>query len=108
MLSPKDLKRLESLMLVERKGLTSELVSRVMTELRANGVGQKRDPREIPRTTGTLRVYELFYQPPGPLCEAEIIHALFPSPRMRIADRVLAELLEEIGGGESGTTIVRQ
>ena len=56
MLSPKDLKRLESLMLVERKGLTSELVSRVMTELRANGVGQKRDPREIPRTTGTLRV----------------------------------------------------
>jgi hypothetical protein len=99
-LSDQDRTRFESLCLLDRKGRLQELVSEFANALRAEGVGQQRDPRDGPFLGTCCRVYEMLYQPPSRPDVAELTHALFPSPRTEIADRLLAAMVAEIRTAE--------
>jgi len=96
MLSAKDQQRLRDLCELDRRGVLGEYVTEVMEELRAQGLGRLRDPRELPFLKTALRVYEQVYQPPAVPEPAEVIHALFPGLRAEIADRLLAERISKL------------
>ena len=104
LLSEQDRKRFESLCLVDKEGRLSELVAEFAVALRAEGVGQQRDPRDGPFLSACCRVYELLYQPPSRPDVVELTHALFPSARAEIADRLLAAMVAEIRTAEGGAS----
>lgn len=96
MLSVKDQQRLRDLVELDRRGKLSEYVDRVVYELRREGLGRVRDPRELPFLKSALRVYEQLYQPPSSLDSAEVLHVLFPGMRHEIADAVLSTMIGEL------------
>jgi hypothetical protein len=96
MLSIKDQQRLRDLYELDRQGKLGEYVERVALELRREGLGRVRDPRELPFLKSALRVYEQLYQPPSvPDC-AEVLHVLFPGLRAEISDAVLSTMMGEL------------
>jgi hypothetical protein len=89
MLSEQDIDRLQALYELDRQGSLSALLGEVVAEMRARGVGRQRDPTRTPLVAPWQSLFEFFYQPPSPPTREEIIYALFPSERMRIADQAL-------------------
>ncbi len=77
MLSMKDQQRLRDLCELDRQGKLSEYVDRVVHELRREGLGRVRDPRELPFLKSALRVYEQLYQPPSVPDSAEVCMCCF-------------------------------
>lgn len=96
MLSASDERRLRDLVELDRRGKLSEYVNRVAHELRREGIGQARDPRELPPLASALRVYEQVYQPPSSPNSAEVVHVLFPGTRHQIADAALNTMIREL------------
>ena len=96
MLSMKDQQRLRDLYELDRQGKLSEFVDCVAQELRREGLGRVRDPRELPFLRSALRVYEQLYQPPSVPDPAEVLHVLFPGLRQEIADAVLSTMIGEL------------
>jgi hypothetical protein len=96
MLSIKDQQRLRDLYELDRQGKLGEYVDRVAHELRREGLGRVRDPRELPFLKSALRVYEQLYQPPSVPDSAEVLHVLFPGLRAEIADALLNTMLGEL------------
>jgi hypothetical protein len=96
MLSNKDQQRLRDLCELDRQGKLGEFVERVAHELRREGLGRVRDPREFPFLKSALRVYEQLYQPPWVPESAEVLHVLFPGLRAEIADRLLREWVSKL------------
>ena len=96
MLTLKDQERLSGLYELDRHGVLENYVIEVVGELREQGLGRLRDPRELPFLKSALRVYEQLYQPPTVPAPAEVIHVLFPGLRAEIADRVLARMIREL------------
>lgn len=96
MLTNKDQERLRGLYELDRRGKLSEYVDRVAHELRREGLGRLRDPRELPFLNSALRVYEQLYQPPLVPDYAEVLHVLFPGLRHEIADAVLNTMIGEL------------
>jgi hypothetical protein len=102
LLSEQDLKRFESLCLLDQAGRLHELMAQFANALRAEGIGQRRDPREGPFLRTCCRVYELMYGPPVPPNVDELAYVMFPSPRAEIADRLLAAMVAEIRAADGG------
>jgi hypothetical protein len=96
MLNIKDQQRLRDLCELDRQGKLSEYVDRVVYELRREGLGRVRDPRELPFLKSALRVYEQLYQPPDVPDSAEVLHVLFPGLRAEIADAMLSMMIGEL------------
>ena len=96
MLSIKDQQRLRDLCELDRQGKLGEYVERVAHELRREGLGRVRDPRELPFLKSALRVYEQLYQPPSVPESAEVLHVLFPGLRAEISDALLATMIGEL------------
>jgi hypothetical protein len=96
MLNIKDQQRLRDLCELDRQGKLSEYVDRVVQELRREGLGRVRDPRELPHLKSALRVYEQLYQPPAVPDSEEVLHVLFPGLRHEIADAVLSTMIGEL------------
>ncbi len=96
MLSIKDQQRLRDLCELDRRGKLSEYVNHVVDELRREGLGRVRDPRELPFLKSALRVYEQLYQPPSVPDSTEVLHVLFPGLRQEIADAVLNRMIGEL------------
>jgi hypothetical protein len=106
MLNNKDQQRLRDLYELDRQGKLSEYVDRVVYELRREGLGRMRDPRELPFLKSALRVYEQLYQPPAVPDTAEVIHVLFPGLRAEIADSLLNTMIGELSVITSSVTTV--
>jgi hypothetical protein len=96
MLQTSDLERIRSLYELDCRGALGDYVTEVMGELREQGLGRWRDPRELPFLQSALRAYIQLYQPPSLPQPAEVIHALFPGLRIEIADRVLQRKIREL------------
>jgi hypothetical protein len=89
MLTEHDIRRMQALYEIDRESGLPTLVAKVVAEMRANGVGQQRDPTTIPLVARWQSLYQFLYQPPSPPTREEIIYALFPSEKMAICDRLL-------------------
>lgn len=96
MLNTKDQQRLRDLCELDRRGKLSEYVDRVVHELRREGLGRVRDPKELPFLKSALRVYAQLYQPPTSIDSAEVLHVLFPGLRHEIADALLSTMIGEL------------
>src|SRR5262245_56957940 len=92
-LTEQDQWRIGGLHELERRGQLSDYVGEVVQEIRSEGVGRERDPRTVPDLGNSCRVYEMRYQPPSRLDQAEVVHAICPSQRCEIADRVMKRFL---------------